>query len=64
MPVAAISHSHRIRFFFPGVDALFVVGDKMVRIEHSRVESKVVVCRLGRNVDGGWLWNFEHDENR
>jgi hypothetical protein len=31
---------------------LFVVGDKVVRIEHSRVESKALVWRLGRNVDG------------
>jgi hypothetical protein len=41
LPVAAISPSHQVRFFFLGVDALFVVGDKMVRIEHSKVESKV-----------------------
>jgi len=39
---------------------LFVVGDKVVRVEHSGVESKVLVWRLGRKNDGKWIWNFEH----
>ncbi len=38
--------------FFLEIEMLFVVGDKVVRIEHSRVESKALVWRLGRNVDG------------
>jgi hypothetical protein len=34
----------------------------MVKIVHLRVESKALVWRLGRNVVGKWLWNFEHEE--
>jgi hypothetical protein len=34
----------------------------VVRIEHSKVESKALLSRLGKNIDGEWLWNFEHDE--
>jgi hypothetical protein len=30
---------------------LFLVGDKVVRIEHSRVKSKVLMWRLGKDVD-------------
>ncbi len=42
---------------------MFVVGDKMVKIGHLRVESKALVWRPGRNVPRKWLWNFEHEEN-
>jgi hypothetical protein len=34
----------------------------MVRIEHSRVESRALVWKMGKDTDGEWLWNFEHDE--
>jgi hypothetical protein len=34
----------------------------VVRIEHSRVESKALVWKMGKDADGEWLWNFEHDE--
>jgi len=55
-----LCHHHQVRFFFPHIDVLFVVGDKVVRVEHSGVESKVLVWRLGRKNDGKWIWNFEH----
>ncbi len=53
LPIATIPPSHKIIFFLPRIDVLFVVGDKVVRIEHYGVESKVLVWRLGRNVEGG-----------
>jgi len=62
LSIATVSSSHRIRFFFPRIDTLFVVHDKMVKIEHSRVKSKALVWRLGKDVNGRWLWNFEHEE--
>jgi hypothetical protein len=43
------------KFFFPGIDVLFIIGDKVVKIEHTIVEYKVLVWRLGRNSDGKWL---------
>jgi hypothetical protein len=43
---------HLVRLFFLGIKMLFVVGEKVVRIEHSKVKSKAWVWRLGRNVDG------------
>lgn len=46
----------------PKDNTLFGVGDKMVKITHLGVESKALVWRLGRNVVGKWLWNFEHEE--
>jgi hypothetical protein len=52
LPIAAISPFHLVRLFFLGIKLLFVVGDKVVRIEHSRVKSKALMWRVGRNVDG------------
>jgi hypothetical protein len=34
---------------------LFSIDDKIVKIEHSRMESKALVWQLGRNFDGEWL---------
>jgi hypothetical protein len=49
---AGVSPFHLVRFFFLGIETLLAVGDKMVKIEHSRVKSKALVWRLGRNVNG------------
>jgi hypothetical protein len=41
---------------------LFVAKDKVVKVEHTKAKSKVLVWRLGKKSDGEWLWNFEHEE--
>jgi hypothetical protein len=41
---------------------LFFVGDKIIRFEHVGVDFKALARRLGRDVDGEWQWNFEHEE--
>jgi hypothetical protein len=33
---------------------LFASGDKVIRVEHAGVESKILVWRLGRRIDGKW----------
>jgi len=62
LPMAIVSPHHKVRFFFLGIDVLFNSKDKVVRIEHVGVESKVLVWRLGKKSDKDWLWNFEHEE--
>jgi len=44
------------------IDNLFIVGNKVVRVEHVGIKSKALVRRLGKCLDGRWLWNFEHDD--
>jgi hypothetical protein len=41
---------------------LFIVGEKIIKIEHLGMESKALVWRLGKNTNGEWLWKFEHDD--
>ncbi len=60
--IATISPLHWVKFFIPRLESLFTISDKMVRIEHSRVESRALVWKMGKDTDGEWLWNFEHDE--
>jgi hypothetical protein len=62
LPIVVISPSNQVRFFFPRIHNLFDVGDKVVRIEHSKVETKALVWRLGINVNGGWSWNLKHEK--
>jgi hypothetical protein len=62
MVVSTMSPHHQARFFFPRIDVLFVVEDKVVKVEHFGVESKVLMWRLGKKNDGEWLWNFEHEK--
>jgi hypothetical protein len=40
LPIVAVSPSNQVRFFFLRIHNLFDVGDKLVRIEHSKVETK------------------------
>lgn len=38
--------------FFPIVDEFFVIGDKVVKVEHTNVESRTLVWKLGRYSKG------------
>ncbi len=46
MPIATISPHHIVRLFFSKVDELFVIGDKVVRVEHTNVESRTLIWKL------------------
>jgi hypothetical protein len=62
LPMAIVSPHHKVGFFFLGIDVLFNAKDKVVKIEHAGVKSKVLVWRLGEKSDKHWQWNFEHEE--
>jgi hypothetical protein len=62
LPMVVVSLHHKVMFFFSRIDVLFIIGDKVVKVEHARVESKVLVWSLGKKNGGKWLWNFEHEE--
>jgi hypothetical protein len=56
LPLVVVSPHHKVRFFFPRIDVLFDVWDKVVIVEHVRVESKVLVWRLGKKNGRKWLY--------
>jgi hypothetical protein len=61
--VAIVSPHHQVRYFFIGINVIFPIGDKVTKVEHAKVEFKVLVWRLGKTNDGKWLCNFKHKEN-
>jgi hypothetical protein len=36
LPMASASPHHRVRFFLPRIDVLFVARDKVVKVEHAK----------------------------
>jgi hypothetical protein len=54
IPRSEISPNHFIRLYVPGVEDLFVEGDRLVRIEHSGSQSRVISWGIWRNRAGGW----------
>jgi hypothetical protein len=53
--MVVVSPHHKVRFFFLGIDVLFVVGDKVVKVEHVGIKSKVLLWRLGKEmVENGY----------
>jgi len=52
VPIATISPHHKVWLFFPIVDELFVIGDKVVKVEHTNVKSRTLVWKLGRYSKG------------
>ncbi len=55
LPIVAISPFNQVKFFFPIIHNLFDVGDKVVKIEHSKIETKALLWILRINVNGGWF---------
>lgn len=49
--VIVISPHHKVRFFFPKIDELFIVEDKVIKVEHTREETKALVRRLEKDFE-------------
>ncbi len=65
IPRSEISPNHFIRLYVPGVESLFVEGDRLVRIEHSGLRSRIISWGIWRNQAGGWQFQqLSSDEQR
>ncbi len=51
-PIAAIAQHHKMWLLFPIVDEFFVIGDKVVKVEHTNIESRTLVWKLWRYSKG------------
>jgi hypothetical protein len=52
VPIATIAPHHKVWLLFPIVDEFFVIGDKVVKVEHTNVKSRTLVWKLGRYSKG------------
>jgi hypothetical protein len=54
VPKLAVSPNHFVRLYIPDVEDLFQVGDRLLRVEHSRLRSRLISRRIWRNQEGVW----------
>jgi hypothetical protein len=53
--IVVISPHHKVRFFFPKINELFAIRNKVIRVEHIGEESKALVWRLVKDSKREWL---------
>jgi hypothetical protein len=54
VPKSVVSHNHFTKFYIPGVEDLFQIGDHLVRVEHGGSRSRVISWKIWRNSEGKW----------
>jgi hypothetical protein len=59
VPKSAVSPNHFTRFYIPGVEDLFQIGDHLVRMEHGRSRARVISWRIWRDSEGKWQFQQE-----
>ncbi len=59
IPKSSVSPNHFPRFYIPGVEDLFQVGDRIVRVEHSGSRSRLISWRVWR--DSELKWQFQQE---
>jgi hypothetical protein len=52
IPKSAVSPNHFVRLYIPGVEDLFHEGDRLLRVEHVRLRSRLISWRIWRSQEG------------
>jgi len=59
IPKAVISPNHFARFYIPGVEDLFQIRDRLVRVEHAGSRFRLISWRVWRDLEG--KWQIQHE---
>jgi hypothetical protein len=59
IPKLVASPNHFVRLYVPGVEDLFQVGDRLLKVEHSGSRSRLISWRIWRNQEEGWRFQQE-----
>ncbi len=54
VPKFEVSPNHFVRLFIRGIEDLFQVGDRLIRVEHSGSRSRLISWRIWRTQEGEW----------
>jgi hypothetical protein len=54
IPKSSPSPNHFPRLYIPGVEDLFQVGDRIVRVEHAGTRSRLISWRVWRDTELKW----------
>jgi len=64
IPKSTPSANHFPRFYIPGVEDLFQVGDRIVRVEHSRSRSHLISWQVWRDSKSKWQFQQESTDEQ
>jgi hypothetical protein len=64
VPKSAVSPNHFTRFYIPGVEDLFQIGDHLVRVENGGSRSCVISWRIWCDSEGKWQFQQESSDEQ
>jgi hypothetical protein len=64
IPKSSVSPNHFPRFYIPGVEDLFQVGDRIIRVEHSRSRFRLISWRMWRDSESKWQFQQESTDEQ
>ncbi|CAM6073750.1 unnamed protein product [Sphagnum tenellum] len=64
IPSSEVSPNHFVRLYIPGVQDLFQVGDRLLRVEHSGSRSRIISWRIWQDQEGGWRFQQESTDEQ
>jgi len=64
VPKSAVSPNHFTRFYIPGVEDLFQIGDHLVKVEHGGSRSRVINWRIWCDSEGKWQFQQESTDEQ
>jgi hypothetical protein len=62
IPKLAATPNHFVRLYIPGVEDLFQVGDRLLRVEHSGSRFRLISWKIWRNQEGEWQFQQEYTD--
>jgi hypothetical protein len=64
IPKLAVLPNHFVRLYIPGVEDLFQVGDRLLRVEHSCSRSRLISWRIWQNQERVWQFQQESTDEQ
>jgi hypothetical protein len=61
VPKSAPTSNHFPKIYIPGVEDLFQIGDRIIRVEHGGSRSRLICWRIWR--DAGDSWQFQQESS-
>ncbi len=64
VPKSTVTPNHFTRFYIPGVEDLFQIGDHFVKVEHGGSKSRVISWKIWRDLEGKWQFQQESTDEQ
>ncbi len=64
IPKSHVSPNHFPRFYIPGVEDLFEVGDRIIQVEHGGSRSRLISWRVWRDSESKWQFQQESTDEQ